>query len=134
MKRQNIFFRHTPPPTSPEKKRYQIESALIGDESFWRKVAKLKSPVENEPEPKFMINFHCRERNGKPFMSYTLAASPADLACSIAYWILDASCKMNFDAKEFTSRLSDGLLKAINALSVEDRLKQDAPNLKKENN
>lgn len=133
MKRQNnIFFRHSPAPTSPEKKRYQIQSALIGDEAFWRKISKLKSPVENEPEPKFMINFHCRERNGKPFMSYTLAASPADLACSIAYWILDASAKMNFDAKDFASRLSDGLLKAINALSAEDKLKQDSPNLKQE--
>ena len=118
MKRQNIFFRHTPPPTSPEKKRYQIESALIGDESFWRKVAKLKSPVENEPEPRFMINFHCRERNGKPFMSYTLAASPADLACSIAYWILDASCKMNFDAKVFAEKLGEGVKKAAEAIGA----------------
>lgn len=113
----NAFFRHAPAPTSPEKKRYQIESALIGDEAFWRKIAKLKSPVENEPEPRFMINFHCRERNGKPFMSYTLAASPADLACAIAYWILDASGKMNFDAKIFADKLGEGVKKAIESIA-----------------
>ncbi len=116
----NAFFRNSPAPTPPERKRHQIQSVMIGDESFWRKVAKLKSPVENEPEPKFMINFHCREREGKPFMSYTLAASPSDLACSLAYWILDAAEKMKFEPKEFATRLCSAVHKAVDSLNEEE--------------
>lgn len=56
----------------------------------------MQSPVKGEATPKYVIQFHARERNGKPYIKDMMSASAVDFADIVTMWILRSGAKLGF--------------------------------------
>ena len=103
------YFRNSPPPSSPFRKRVNISREVRPRSEKTEEIRKKESPVKGEMRPAYSIDFHCRERRGKPVMSYMMSASAADIGFILAHFICDAAAKVGYDP----NRMAEWIKKEI---------------------
>ena len=84
------------PPTPKYRKRHDVASEISPRKDKDTQIKRMQSPVKGEATPKYVIQFHARERNGKPYIKDMMSASAVDFADIITLWILRSGTKLGF--------------------------------------
>ena len=84
------------PPTPKYRKRHDVASEISPRKDKDTKIKRMESPVKGEATPRYVIQFHARERNGKPYIKDMMSASAVDFADIITLWILRSGAKLGF--------------------------------------
>lgn len=84
------------PPTPKYRKRHDVASEISPRKDKDTKIKRMQSPVKGEATPKYVIQFHARERNGKPYIKDMMSASAVDFADIVTMWILRSGAKLGF--------------------------------------
>lgn len=97
VKSQNFaqFVRGAPP--KPEfRKRHDVAVEIGPRKNKTTKIKRRESPVKGEATPLFSIDFHARERNGKPYMSYMMNANAVQFGEILTLWILENHTRLKY--------------------------------------
>lgn len=89
------FVRGAPP--KPEfRKRHDVAVEIGPRKNKTTKIKRRESPVKGEATPLFSIDFHARERNGKPYMSYMMNANAVQFGEILTLWILENHTRLKY--------------------------------------
>lgn len=84
------------PPKPEFKKRHDVAVEIGPRKNKTTKIKRRESPVKGEATPVFSIDFHARERNGKPVMSYMMSANAIQFGEILTLWILENHTRLNY--------------------------------------
>lgn len=96
------------PPKPAYAKRCDVAAKISPRKNVTEQIARKRSPVKNELTPGFCIDFHARERHGKPVLSYSMSANAIQFGEIITLWLLENASRLNYEPIP----LAVGILKA----------------------
>lgn len=101
-------FKTPPKPNQFHDRQHFKREVFVGKTEDIKR--KPESPIKGEHRPAYHIDFHCRERRGKCWLSYTMNLSAVELGVIISKFILDAHTKYNYDPR----RMAQAIVKCVN--------------------
>lgn len=96
------------PPKPEYAKRCDVAAKISPRKNVTEQIARKRSPVKNELTPEFCIDFHARERHGKPVLSYSMSANAIQFGEILTLWLLENASRLNYKPIP----LAVGILKA----------------------
>lgn len=98
VKSQNFSqFVRGAPPKPAYAKRCDVAAKISQRKSTTEHIARKRSPVKGELTPNFCIDFHARERNGKPVLSYSMSANAIQFGEILTLWLLENASRLNYE-------------------------------------
>lgn len=79
------------------------------------------SPIAEEGEPLWIIDFHARERKGGAFVSGSQVASLHEMGTAIALWILSVCKAQGASASEYASRIASAVRSAEGGITLRNK-------------